>query len=53
MLFLGLCIVALIILIVYLNQRKKPLYVEEELSKPVVYETYVPSEPLISMWETF
>ena len=59
MLFLCLVVVvvvALIVLIIYLNQRKKPLYTEEELvllDKPVVYNTYVPSEPLISMWTTF
>jgi hypothetical protein len=53
MLFLWLVVVALVVLIVYLNQRKKPLYTEEELNKPVAYNTYIPSEPLISMWETF
>jgi hypothetical protein len=53
MLFLGL-IVLLIVVIIYLNQRKKPLYTEEELSRYITYNTYHPtSQPVLGMWETF
>ena len=54
MLFLGLIIVALIVLIVYLNQRKKPLYTEGDLNKGITYEVYHPtSQPVLGMWDTF
>ena len=52
MLFLGL-IVLLIIVIIYLNQRKKPLYTDEELNRYTVHYCYVPSDPIKSMWQTF
>ena len=54
MLFLGLIVVALIGLIIYLNQRKKPLYTEEELNKYITYNIYHPtSQPVLGMWNTF